>query len=298
MKILKILLLIILSLFLAIYSLVFMLGFGLEKTVFNINHYRKMSQEFNVFSQLHENMEAGLLAGPEGQEQEMDEQGEKMMMVFREVFDEQWLEEQFLVVTEDVFSYTKGETDSLTATIDLTDRKELLEETIMEKLIQEEGLTQAQAAIMSEGISKEIELPKEIHLEELLEGEEGEDIDEVLSKITMVRQYFLPVSALVFVVVFVLILLLAKFPVNLKWYGASMLIPAVLLLIAQVGFNSVLDIEFVSGFADIPTEFGFVVDLVKYTLSKMYIVPIAYSAIAVLFISSGIILGKKREKSI
>lgn len=293
MKILKVFLLTVLSFLLILYSLVFMLNLGLERTLFNLDHYKDMSQRFNVFSQLNQNLETGLL-GP-NENQELDEQGREMIVILQDVFDEHWLEEQFLIVTEDILSYTKGDSHSLTATINLTDRKDILEQKIVQRLTQEQGLSQVQAARMSKQISSEINLPDQINLGELM----NEEVENVFSIIIMVRKYYPMVSAAVFVLIFLLMVLITGFSRGLKWYGAGMLISAILLLIGQVALNSSLNMYFVGSFIDIPSGLEFSLDLIKYTLRKMYLIPIVYSLIGLLFISTGTILSRRnRKKSI
>lgn len=292
MKFLKILLLIILSLFMVLFSILFMANLALERTVLNFDHYKNVTEEFNLFTQIHENVEAELIP-EEVDPDEMQEEEKAMFDVLREVFEPQWLQEQTLIVLEDVLTYTKGETEELTATIDFSDRKVILEEKIAETIVAQEGLPLQEAQEAAEDIAKDIELPEDIVLSEMI----PEEAQGVLDIVILVRTYSVVVSIAVLAFLLILMLLLGGFTGGLKWFGTSMLIPGIVLLIALIGFNSTLTIGFARNFVDIPTGFTFAIDVLKYTLRQMLVIPLVYSSTGLILIILGAVLGKKKKNS-
>ncbi len=292
MKFFKIFVLLLLSLFFLLYSFTFMFLLGLDRTVFNIDHHRNMSREFNVFPQLHESLESSFFSFDE--KEEANKEGDFMSTVFADVFDEVWLEEQFFLVLEDILLYTKGERESLSAEIDLTDKSELLEERVQEILIKEESLSIEEAEFMAKEIKEEGDLPEALYLKDLMGGENRN----IFYSIIMVRSNFPVFSAIIFVVVLLFMLLLAGIYGGLKWYGTNMLISSSIFLIILILLNSTLNLTFVRGFVDFPSEFEFVLSLIKYTFSEMYLYPIIYWLVGLFFIILGILLGYSRKKKV
>ena len=266
-----------------------MLNWGLERTLFNVEHFRNMNEELNVFPSIHENLKSIL---PDFDENGDD--GEFVMSILGDVFDENWLEEQFFVALEDILSYTKGEKESLTVEIDLADRKEFLEDRIAEELVLEEGFSSGEAEAIAEGMEEEVELPDKLYLEDLLEEEETRNI---FSYIIMIRTYSPIVSYAVLGLFLILMFLLAGFIGGFKWFGFNLLFSGTLFLSSLILLNTFLDLEFMASFFEIPKELEFVLSLIRYTLEKIVFIPVVYCLSGLFFILLGFILGmlKKRK---
>lgn len=293
MKILKIFLLILLSIFTILFSLVFMLNLGLERTLLNIDHYRSITHEFDLFDQIHENLEEELIP-QEVPEEEIDEEGQEMLNIIREVFEPQWLQEQTLMVLEDVLTYTKGQSEELTSEIDLTERKELIESKIAETIAQQEDVPMGEAQEMAQEVIAEIELPENIVLSEIL----PEEAEGIIDTVILVRSYSVIASIAILVLVLLFMLLFGGLSGGLKWFGASMLIPGSVLLVALIGFNSSININLVRNFVDIPTGFAFIIDVLRYTIRQIYLIPGLYSATGLILIVLGSIIGKKGKREV
>ncbi len=236
-----------------------MLNLSLERTIFNIEHFRKMNEELDVFPSIHESLESNLLGADEG---------EFEVPILGEIFDVDWLEDQFFLVLEDVLSYTKGERESLTAKIDFSDRKDLLEEFIME-----ESLPPGEMESISGEMGEDDDFPDALYLEDLLEDEKTKNI---FSYIILVRTYSPIVSYVVLAVFLLLMLLFAGFLGGLKWFGINMFISGFIFLIFLFSIKTSLNLDLLGNFIQIPVKFGFVISLFRYTFEQMIPVPIVY----------------------
>ncbi len=293
MRFLKIFTLVILSILFILYSFVFMLNLSLGRTLLNIEHYRNMSEEFDIFSNLHTSLESSFLPEFDESQQETHGEGEFIVYILGEVFDKDWLEEQFFIALGDILAYTKGERETLTAKIDFSDRQELLEERVEDELNMQEGFLPIEADMDEMG--QEEDLPSALYLKDLLEDEQNKNI---FSKIIMIRTYS-PIFSYVILFVFLLLMFLfAGLLGGLKWYGANMLVSGLIFLVFLISLSTALNIEFISNFAEVPEQFAFVLSLFRYTFEQMMVVPIVFSLSGLFLILFSVLLGRmKRRKT-
>lgn len=116
-----------------------------------------------------------------------------------------------------------------------------------------------------------------------------------LDTVILIRRYSILATIAVLIIFFILMLLLSSFSGGLKWFGASLLIPGLILFIVMFIFHSSLNIGLARTFVPIPIGFTFAIDVVKYTVRRMYLVPTVYASTGLVLIILGVITGKKKR---
>lgn len=280
MKFLKVFLLILLFIFLFLYSFVFMAFLSLERTVLNIEHYKSVSEEYNIFEDLHSNLGSMFFEGDEAE-------------FLLEAFDASWLEDNFFLILEDVLAYTAGEQDDFTASIDLTDAEEAIKENMIGEIMEMEGMSRAEAEIFFE---EDVDLGDEFLTEFSLADEIDEETKIMFTTISNVRQYFPIISYVVLGLTLLFMCLLSNFAGGFKWFGTGMFISGFLMTISLLGFNFSLSPTMLTSFFNMPMAFDFVTALLRATLFSMVVVPIVYGIIGLLLIIFGCVWSRARKK--
>ncbi len=253
---------------------------SVERTLLNIDHYKSFAQEHAVFESLHSNLGGMFLD---------DDEADFLL----DVFDAQWLEENFFLILEDVLAYTAGEQDGLTASIDLSQGEEAMRESVIFEMMEMEGMSSGEA---EEFLDEEMILEEEIFTEISLDDELDEDTRSIFLTISNVRQYFPIVSYILLGLILIFMCLLAKFAGGFKWFGTNMLLSGFLFFITLLGFSSSLSPAMLTSFLNMPAEFDFVTSLLRTTLSSMMIVPLVYGLIGLAFIVIGSIWSRSKKK--
>lgn len=321
MRRLKIFLLILISIFVVLSGWFYLAGMSAERTVLSNSYYQDLAAETDLVSTLHQELrdslpQMALQDITKELEADLTEQ-EKIFMeiglqiitdAFLQSFDEAWLEDQLLVVTDDVLAVIKGEQQTFTAVINLRENKEQFREklinsleTLPAELTEMLDIPTAQTEQMAEQILTEMDLPDQIYLADLIAGNGDKmprDLKNAVSTVQTTRGTYQYLPYFIFVLMLLLSFLLAGYAGGLKWFGGAVVFFSITFLVG-IQFSNTLILPVV--FSEIKNELPFSPQLfysaADYTVSSVLIIPLFTAAVGLIFIFSGIILGRANQKA-
>ena len=220
----------------------------MERTVLNSSYYQELIDETGLASTIHAELQGALQEMiveevTAEMEEELDgdiSELEKEIMrnminlvasALADTLDEEWFEDQLLIVIEDFVAVAKGEQDQFTAVIDLRESKQEIREKIIASLenlpppVKERlDLPEGEIELFVDEMMAEMDLPNRVNVERLLE-EENEDfaaeIEQSLSTMQSFRGIYLYLPYIFFALLFMCSIMLAGVAGGLKWFGAS-----------------------------------------------------------------------------
>lgn len=295
MKILKTLTLIFVFVVFLVLGLIYQASLGAERTVLNLDYYQGLTEETEISSRIHESLKEILVREMKKElPEEMKEKSFFIIGSLEEVFDEEWLQDQFLLVAEDFLYLVEGEQEELKAVIDLRGEKEqlkiLLREGFQEVLREEEiPLSHEIVDSVIEETVRGTNIPDQIYLNQLVEEEMVVRLKEASSYVQFFRNYFFISSFVLFVLLSLSFLVLSGISGGLKWIGWSALVSGLTFLsglfLTRFFIISLVDLEDI--FVDILNE------LLAYTVGVLFIIPVLFSLFGLIFIIIGFLLKKK-----
>jgi len=334
-KALKIISLVIFSLLLVIIGWSYLLGMGLERTVFNFSYYEGLIEHEDIEMDdiisgiveeididleeesveiLNEEREEEMFPGMSGLLQKI------MADALEETIEASWVEEQALLVVEDMLRLARGDVDTLSVVIELDDFQEkfmenmeqrikaVTDEELIEAGVPEENLDQVKGMFieeftqMMEEAAEENgegpEIPLEIDLGQVMqEGELSPEFELALNRVQAYHTYFPALHYAAFAVILLLSCLLAGIWGGLKWFGTSAMVSSVTFLGGLVVAQGLLIIPMLTETSE---ELPFALDILTaaagYTVSRMYLAPIVFAGIGLVFLIVGLIFGNRAKK--
>jgi hypothetical protein len=295
----KIIILVVIFLLLIAVGGVFQAGQSAERTVLNSDYYPELLEETELVSYLHAAIHERLL------QEIADGVPEEMRSLFASallaVFDQTWLEEQILIITDDLILYVRGEQPVLQAGVDLTEKKEELARNLEAGLAlvpdQFLVLIGLDPRVIQEAIQamvSEMPLPDRLELDTLL-SEEGVT-DDLAASLLKVRQYralytYLPYAAFIFFLVFSY--LLAGPAGALKWFGSAALISGILFFFLLQGATLLylfpLEIG-EAGSSFLQSDMG--KTAVRHAADQATFIALYYALAGLALVLTGIVVGK------
>jgi hypothetical protein len=300
MKILKILILILLSIVFMIFSLIYISIMGIEKTFLNQNYYEGLVYEVDIFSDIHENLID--IFPIDEDEEDSDETGALATEILVGNMSKRWLEEQFLNITDGLLRYIDGKDEKIMVTIDLREQKELLVKDLATNLqetdLVHDEFSELQPDVIASEIAEEGGLPDEIHVNEILE-ESLSSIENSVNIFRTVREYFHFGSYILFGTILLLMSLLAGISSGFKCYGISMIIPGFFYSVPLLIFRDIMDTSSINISEELPMTEQTVLAIFEYTLNSFIKIGAFYALIGVLIVILGIVWKriKKRNKN-
>lgn len=241
MKQLKVMLLIIIFILLVATGWAFQAGISAERTIMSGSFYRDMIGRTELSPYIHAALQEQLYT--EVSAVMPDNLAAVVTRVLVTVFDEQWVEEQTLVIVDDLLDYIKGRQGDLNAVIDLRDKKEQLKrgitgalDLIPRQLIMMMGFDPLDLEEMAAGLINELPMPDELSVKQILAGQaEGGSIYTSLDQYKRIRFIYLYLPYPVFLFLFFLAYKLTGAAGACKWFGGAALISGVTLsLVLQI----------------------------------------------------------------
>ena len=305
MKGIKLFLLIIYFLLLIPVGWVFQAGLTSEYTVLNRDYYHDLLEETDLTAYFQELLHDRLF-------EDISEQiPESLAIVLADalmiVFDENWLEEQILLITDDLLLYVKGDQPSVQAVIDLREKKEEVRynlETALtllpDQLLTMLGFDPQKIGDFTEMVVDEMPLPDQIAVKELL-SEEGEKGD-LMTSLIRVRQYrslytYLTYAALVLLLLFNY--LLAGVARASKWIGAAVIASGIsFFMILQIVLMILLAPLTAALEADGLLRPEIVISVVEFSAARTAVIPIYFSLAGLALLLFGILAGKLVKKDV
>lgn len=246
MKGLKLTALILVSVILVLCSILYLAGFGTEKTVLRTAHYEELATKTKFLAPVHEEMQAAVSDAVQENirrgkvPKEMEKELAAMVTrSFERAFDLAWLEEQFLVVTDDVVSVAKGKRTALTAVIELREGRQRMKGYLLEEIKAFTGGLPADVAERQVEQMLTGHVPDKIYLAELVrENGVNRDVQKAVMAVGLFRRCTLYLPYLLFPFLFIICCQLAGIPAGTVWFGCSVMLSGIVfaggLLIAKV----------------------------------------------------------------
>ncbi len=208
----------------------------------------------------------------------------------------EWIEKQLLIVVDDALAMVDGQQETLMATIELENRKQIFKrefeeavEALSEREKEQLGLEEKGSQGDPVDITEAMDLPDDLPVAELLEGEAAAELETVVSGIQKFRSYFAFIPYAAFLLLMGLFYLLAGASDGLKWFGASATIAAVIFILGLLVTNSVLLPNTLGPHLveDAPIDVTVVESTVDYTVGQMYTFPIYFAIFGLLLFAAG-----------
>ncbi len=296
----KIVTLVFLSLVLVLAGTLYLAGMGAERTVFSSAYYHGLMQEVNLSFHLQTMIEQSILEmGDDDPEGPPPQALEVMAEAITSALDPDWIEEHVLLVVDDALALIKGHQNYLTAVIDLEAPKERLAanlasglESLAPDVLEEMGMDPEMIGDQAGFMVEEMDFPDRLELSELLaEGDGLSKVEEVVPQIQRYRGYLQIFVYAVFGAIFLACWGLAGLPGGLKWSGASVIISGVVFLCGLMGAQGLVSIRLAEA-GEIPLDPQVLVATAEYTVGRLYTVPIVYTAVGLVMLTTGIVGGK------
>jgi len=305
MKGIKLFILIILFLLLVPVGWVFQAGLTAENTVLNSAYYEDLLAETELTNYLHELLYDRFLKNISEQMPESLAKVVTEILMF--VFDEDWLEEQILYITDDLLLYVGGDQPAVQAVIDLREKKEEIRsnlETALnllpDQLLVMLGFDPQAIGDLTEMLVDDMPLPDRIAAKNILseEGEQGN----LMTSLIKVRQYrslytYLTYAALILLLLFNY--LLAGAAGAFKWFGAAVLVSGIIFFLALQAVLMFLMAPLTGAL-----EAGGLIDpdilssVIEFSAGRTAVIPIYFSLAGLAMLLIGILVGKLVKKNV
>ena len=289
-----------------------------EKTFLNPSYHRDIVTDEIIFSNIMDTMlhnvyfsdgcacctndDGDIPLSPSIQEQELKETN-IIANAFHTAFHEEWLEEQYLLIVDDILAMVKGEQESVAGKIDVQDNKERFREEIIEQT--EKHLSEEVDKIesipedfetLAVALSDVMDLPEQLEVANTTEQFLTPQMEKAIYNIQIFRQYFF-LFYFAFVLFFVLSYLLAGKFGGLKWFGAAVLFAGLTFLGGIYLFRMMVFDPFVDLYHNwVPLEPAVISSLSSQTIHAMSIIPLLFGAFGLALLVGGIVAAKKQNE--
>nr|WP_319474845.1 hypothetical protein [uncultured Sphaerochaeta sp.] len=320
MKALKIIVLVLLSVVVIVYGMAFMMYRGMDNTLLNQSYYQTVVSDNEIPALVHDEIAKmipdivrdGLTEGKTitdpVQKAGVDAQVDLISGAIIDALDEDWIEDQIVMVTDDVVNSLTGESGKLTAVIDMVPKLDEIEQNIAKGLEQYSdmelmamfGAPKAYIPMIAEQIVDQLGLPESLVIGDLVN-------DMAPGTISMVRGYlslmntWLGVLILVIVLLVFLILaiLLLQRSSGMQWTGITIALSGALFLIIKSMYSNLDKIGSNAGvdFGSLPVQASKIEGIVKYTFSQMNQTAIVFIVVGLVVFAVGLVMPKKQEEA-
>ena len=308
MRALRITALLIIFLVFSLAGVGFLLGKGIEKSFLSPSFYPGVIQEVELSSILANGLTEKAKERTSYDQRLSADQIQSIENGFQQAvsraFTEEWAEGVALNVIKDGLAYVKGEQESLTAVIDLGERKDIIRQQLKEQVnssFQEKsGISpQVESRIRSQRVAaanKMLErVPDKVELAELLaQHPYSKKIKEGISKFQRVYNFFHTYSYPIMIILGILILVLGGIISGWKWLGSGMLVSGGISFALLFGVAKFLSPLINNLGAGLPTEQLRI--LVDPFFGKMYTLSFYYFLAGLILLLAGIFIEKSRKK--
>lgn len=249
-KALKLSSVILLSIMMVLTGWFYLTGLSAERTMLNRTYYQNLAHETGFIAEAHQELKGALsslvvevVTSELEREAEVELTAEEreiihggldlITLAMAEVFYEEWLEDHFLLITDDVLDLLNGEKQDLTSVINISEGKDRMEEKLIASLeilpadLRDKlNIPVAHVELIVDRFMGEIAFPEEFQLAYLMErgGDSvSEDVEIVVSNLQNVRRLYRYLPPVFFPIFLLLFILLAGPAGGLKWFGATAL---------------------------------------------------------------------------
>ena len=219
-------------------GLVFQFSLIAGQTVLSSSYYRELIDNTGLPASLHKALQAELLR--EASDILPGKLASIAVRAISMVFDQAWVEEQFLVVSDHYLDYIRGKKDSPQLNLDLRGKKEELRVVIVSALemipgqfVDIIGLNSSDPEELASNLLSVLPLPDTVQFGQLftLRGESGRLV-RYLEAARFYRPYFTCLPVFFFFILFLILRGLSGTAGALKWFGGAALISGVIFSLA------------------------------------------------------------------
>ncbi len=278
---------------------VYQAGLSANRTIFDQDYYEQMLNETDLSTSIHEHLQVIILE--EMSDQMPDHMAAVVTRVLLMVFNEEWFEEQSIIISEDIVRYVNGEQESLQAVIDLRDEKEQLSSNletaltvIPDQLLQMLGFDPEELNLLAGALIDDMPLPDRMPVEQLLmEQEDGRDLLLLLSLARQFCSVYRYLTAAAFILSLLLLYLLTGPFGALKWFGTAALLSGASFYLVLQGWDIVMPVALELGLINVDlletTVFN---DIFKYSVNLITVVPFYHALFGLAVLVVGIASSK------
>ncbi|MFO7952180.1 MAG: hypothetical protein R6U91_05180 [Bacillota bacterium] len=325
MRGLKKILLLLISVIVIITGWVYLAGLCIENTMLSSSYYHDMMEETELASSLHAELKETL---PDMIAKEMTTEMEKqldntevsdfeqevtrtMLELFTkalaDTFDEDRFEDQLLLVIDDLIAFIKGEQQELTATIDIKENKEDIREKMTARIenlpppVKERmEIPDNQTEKFVDEILTKMNLPDQIHLNEIIREENGElanELEQSISTVQSFRGIYLYLPYITFALMLMSCILLAGLSSGLKWFGAATIFFSATFLLGIHLFPEIIEqLVLPSLESELPLNEEMHQTFFVYTLNNVTLLPLISGAVGLVLLLGGWLSGALGRK--
>jgi hypothetical protein len=319
-KVLKIIVLTLLTIAFIGYGMGFMMYSGLNNTLLDQQYYRSVVDDYNISTIVHgqlaemipEIVRDGLTGGnpvtDPMQKAAVDSQVALISSAITDAFDEAWIGEQTVMVTDDVTQFLNGESSSLSAVIDLKSKLNKIKQNIatgLEEYSDAElfaifGAPRAYIPMISQQIVEKLGLPETLVIADLVKDSAPGTLEMVTGYLQTLKSSFGILAWVVIVVFLVLCMLFWKVGKGLQWFGVSAVLTGGIFLFITRFFSNLSTAENFTGtdFESLPIASSTLQEIVTFTFSKMNLMPILFLIGGVILFLLGLVIHKTRNKAV
>jgi hypothetical protein len=318
-KAVKIIVLGLLTVVFIAYSLAFMAYRGLNATLLDQQYYHSVIGDYNLPDTLHTELENMISAiardGVTGgktitnpaEKAAADSQVMLITNAITSALDEQWIEEQTVMITDDVVNFLTGKQGSLSVAINLKQKLGQIESNIaaeLEKFSDAELLAMFKAPrayipVISTQIVDQLGLPESVVIADIINDSAPGTFELIIGYLTTAKLLF-GLLVIVVILVFLLICVLFwKVGGGFQWFGISTLLAGTLFLIGTSYFSKLARMESLVGFdfESLPIATSVSQSIMSFTFSEMYVMPIIFLVSGIILFIFGLIIKNARKKS-
>lgn len=316
MKALKIIVLVLLSIVVIAYGVGFMVYRGVDKTLLETSYYHTVVDEYELDALIHQQIgdmvpevvRNGLTGGATitdpTKKMVVDTQVDLISTAIMDALDEQWINGQAKLVTDDLVSRISGSNDTFTAVIDLSGKFGEIEQNLIKGLeafsdaeLRMFGVPRSHIPAMAQQIVAGLGLPESLVLEDLVNDMAPGTVEMITGYVGLAQTWFGVLAYVVFMVFLVLCLLLMKVSGGFSWFGVSAILSGLIGYVAITMTGNLERIESIAGFdaSSLPIPKDVVGEIVAFTFSGMKMLPLVFMVVGLVALIVGILLGRKRK---
>lgn len=314
----KRIILVVVSLVIIIYGLVFMSFSGIKNTLLTEDYYQTVVNENNIPEVAHDALgdmiptivsdgitEGRTITDPT-EKAIVDGQIELFSNAIIDALDKEWIGSQVTLVTDDLVNGLTGDEGTLSAVINLQPKIDLIEANIADGLQQYSdaelmamfGAPKAYIPVIAEQIVGKLGLPESLVIKDLVNDMAPGTISMVRGYLSTANTFINPVVLIIVLLIFlVLCILLVSRKIGIIWFGATMLLSGILFKAGSSAILSFFSIENIidSATETLPIPNDLVINIMNYTTSEIGKSSLLFIIIGVIFTVGGILLLRKKQ---
>ncbi len=318
MKVVKLIVLIVLTVVFIVYGMGFMVYRGINKTFLDQQYYRSVVGDYDLAAIVHEELKEmippivhdGLTGGSPvtdpAVKAAVDLQVDLISTAITDALDGAWIEKQVVMVTDDVVNLLNEEITSLSAVIDLKGKLVEITQNIatgLEKLSDAEllaifGAPRAYIPMISEKIVETLDLPETLVIADLVDDMAPGTLEMVGGYLGTMKTLFGFLALVIIIVFLVLCILFYKVGKGLLWFGVSAVLTGGVFFGVTSYFSNLSKILGLTGanLESLPISPSILQNILNFTFGEMNTMPIIFVVGGVVLLILGLVI-KNRVRS-